>query len=42
MFTIFKVRNDLEGDADPGWYDMPEGTQAWRARRGEMERDGVG
>jgi len=26
MFTIVKVREELEGDEDPGWYKQPEGT----------------
>jgi hypothetical protein len=31
MFTVVKVRDRLpEGDADPGWYAHPQGTQAWR------------
>jgi manganese oxidase len=28
MFTVVKVRDELTGD--PGWYDPPEGTLAWR------------
>lgn len=32
MFTIFKVRDDLEGDGDPGWYSNPPGTVAWRVK----------
>lgn len=28
MFTIIKVRDDLKGDADPGWYRAPQGTVA--------------
>jgi len=32
MFTLVKVRDDLApGDyADPGWYQAPEGSVAWR------------
>jgi FtsP/CotA-like multicopper oxidase with cupredoxin domain len=30
MFTVLKVRDDLAGDGDPGWYRQPEGTAAWR------------
>jgi manganese oxidase len=30
MFTIVKVRDDLRGAADPGWYRQPPGTAAWR------------
>lgn len=28
MFTVFKVRENLTSYADPGWYKVPEGTQA--------------
>lgn len=28
MFTILKVREELNGDADPGWYKHPPGTVA--------------
>jgi len=30
MFTVFKVRDDLAGDEDPGWYEQPPGTSAVR------------
>lgn len=32
MFTVVKVRDDIaKGDyRDPGWYDNPKGTVAWR------------
>jgi len=30
MFTIVKVREDLDYGRDPGWYRQPRGTQAWR------------
>ena len=26
MFTVVKIRENLEGDKDPGWYQQPEGT----------------
>jgi len=39
MFTILKVRADIGDGSDPGWYDMPEGSQARRANREELERD---
>lgn len=29
MFTLIKVRDELGGD-DPGWYQPPEGTQAYK------------
>ena len=30
MFTVFKVREGLESYADPGWFQHPEGTVAWK------------
>jgi FtsP/CotA-like multicopper oxidase with cupredoxin domain len=30
MFTIVKVRDDITSYADPGWYDYPPGTVAYR------------
>jgi hypothetical protein len=32
MFTVLKVRADIAPDdfADPGWFEHPEGTVAWR------------
>jgi hypothetical protein len=32
MFTLFKVRDDQAPDdySDPGWYDPPPGTMAFR------------
>jgi hypothetical protein len=30
MFTLIKIREGLEGYADPGWYQHPEGTVAWK------------
>ncbi|MBL6751570.1 MAG: copper oxidase [Nevskia sp.] len=30
MFTVLKVRDDLRGDTDPGWYRYPQGTRAWK------------
>jgi len=30
MFTVLKVRDELDGYADPGWYRHPEGTVAQR------------
>ncbi len=40
MFTILKVRNTLNGSADPGWYDNPEG-EARAASAAELARDGI-
>jgi manganese oxidase len=41
MFTILKVRDQLKGDKDPGWYENPEGTLAMAASAGDLERDGI-
>tara|TARA_B110000438_G_scaffold193676_1_gene185246 strand:- start:458 stop:1705 length:1248 start_codon:yes stop_codon:yes gene_type:complete len=30
MFTVVKIRETLDGDGDPGWYDNPLGTVAYR------------
>ena len=30
MFTVLKVREGITGYDDPGWYEHPEGTVAWR------------
>ena len=30
MFTLVKVRDDIDYDRDPGWYQQPRGTSAWR------------
>lgn len=34
MFTVVKVRDELEGYDDPGWYEQPPGTAAYRVERG--------
>jgi FtsP/CotA-like multicopper oxidase with cupredoxin domain len=41
MFTVLKVRDELQGDADPGWYPMPEGTLARPATTQELRDDGI-
>jgi len=43
MFTIVKVRDEDIGDEnkDPGWYKYPPGTVADRARKEDMDRDGI-
>ena len=40
MFTVVKIRDDLSpGDyRDPGWYDHPPGTVAWKASDEEMKQ----
>ena len=30
MFTVLKVREGITCYDDPGWYQHPEGTVAWR------------
>jgi FtsP/CotA-like multicopper oxidase with cupredoxin domain len=30
MFTILKIRDDMDYAQDPGWYRQPEGTSAWK------------
>jgi FtsP/CotA-like multicopper oxidase with cupredoxin domain len=41
MFTILKVRDELEGDGDPGWYSHPTGTVATLAPAEDLARDGI-
>jgi manganese oxidase len=30
MFTIIKVRDEVREGVDPGWYEAPKGTRAWK------------
>jgi FtsP/CotA-like multicopper oxidase with cupredoxin domain len=30
MFTVVKVRDEIDYERDPGWYRQPEGTSAWK------------
>jgi FtsP/CotA-like multicopper oxidase with cupredoxin domain len=41
MFTLLKVREQLSGDGDPGWYRHPPGSVADRAAAEELARDGI-
>jgi len=41
MFTILKVRERLDGAADPGWYKHPDGTVATEASAADLTRDGI-
>lgn len=41
MFSILKVRKQLVGDKDPGWYEHPAGTVAVKATADELARDGI-
>jgi hypothetical protein len=41
MFTVFKVREDLESYDDPGSYEHPKGTVAEPAGDDDLRRDGI-
>ena len=41
MFTVLKVRDDIDGYADPGWYENPPGTLARQASPEELSEDGI-
>ena len=41
MFTVLKVRPDLQSFEDPGWHDHPQGTVAWQPRPAELQRDSI-
>lgn len=41
MFTVLKIRPNLTSYDDPGWYQHPKGTVAWKAGTNELRRDGV-
>lgn len=41
MFTIVKVRDGLTSYDDPGWYELPPGTQATNATPEALTRDGI-
>ncbi|MEJ7598383.1 MAG: copper oxidase [Kofleriaceae bacterium] len=41
MFTILKVRKDIKGDVDPGWYQDRPGDVAIEATAAELARDGI-
>jgi len=41
MFTIFKVRRDLDSYDDPGWYNHPAGKVAERATASDLRRDQI-
>src|SRR6266850_138611 len=30
MFTVVKIREQIDYDRDPGWYEQPRGTSVWR------------
>ena len=41
MFTGLKVREQWDGDGDPGWYDNPPGTLAVAVSPEALRRDGI-
>ena len=42
LFTVLKVRDRLRSyDEDPGWYQHPAGTVAWKATDEELRRDDI-
>ena len=41
MFTVLKVRDRLDGDRDPGWFQHPAGTVADEATESDLSRDGI-
>jgi FtsP/CotA-like multicopper oxidase with cupredoxin domain len=41
MFTLLKIREQLAGDTDPGWYAAPPATVATEATASELARDGI-
>jgi hypothetical protein len=32
MFTVVKIRDGITSYEDPGWYEYPAGTVAWRVK----------
>ena len=41
MATVVKIREKLNGNEDPGWYEHPVGTVAFPARPEDLSRDGI-
>ena len=41
MFTIVKVRDRLDRDQAPGWFEHPKGTVAGEATDADLSRDGI-
>jgi hypothetical protein len=36
MVTVLKVREDIDSYEDPGWYDHPRSTVAWKVDENEV------
>lgn len=41
MVAVLKVRNQVSGFGDPGWYEPPAGTMVRPATVAELRRDGI-
>jgi FtsP/CotA-like multicopper oxidase with cupredoxin domain len=41
MFTVLKVREDLESYDDPGWYNNPPGTLSLPASEEDLRKNGI-
>jgi manganese oxidase len=41
MFTVFKVREQLDTPGDPGWYRQPPDTVVRRATAAQLRADGI-
>jgi FtsP/CotA-like multicopper oxidase with cupredoxin domain len=41
MFTVVKVREQLDSYADPGWYQQPADTAVRRATAAQLRADGI-
>ncbi|MCO6430195.1 MAG: copper oxidase [Deltaproteobacteria bacterium] len=41
MFTILKVRENLNGYSDPGWYKNPPGTESLPASESSLRENGI-
>jgi len=41
MFTNLKVREGIRSYGDPGWYELPPGSQSIAAVATDLERDGI-
>lgn len=41
MFTVLKVRDNINSYEDPGWYENPPGTVAVAAVDDDLRRDGI-